>query len=257
MNIKGYSNSILVIFLILNVFFCNAQDIIIKKKGKDIKAKVLEITQTIIKYKRFDNLNGPIYIIPKIDVYTIRYKNGRTISFDGNSTKTVNRKIPTDLLEEIAGNSNTKKEITEGKKNNPIEENLIEYNQENKIDKLPIFAEKKTEQAPILTNEYLKYNNKKTVWKISAILATGVGAFSIIQSNNLYKDYKIATSQANSIHSQIESLNIIYPIAFALAGFSAIKFFDLQSKQNKAVKFKVVPDKNAISGIRLGINYSF
>ena len=60
-----------------------------------------------------------------------------------------------------------------------------------------------------------EYKNKKLFWGIGAILTASVGAFSIIQSNTLYTDYKTATTQANSIHSQIESLNIVSPIAFA------------------------------------------
>ncbi len=54
----------------------NAQDLIIKKDGTDIKAKVLEIKITEIKYKNFDNLSGPIFTMLKSDVLMIRYENG-------------------------------------------------------------------------------------------------------------------------------------------------------------------------------------
>ncbi len=52
------------------------QDIIVKKNGWTINSKVIEITQTEIKYKRFDNLDGPIITIPKDDILVISYENG-------------------------------------------------------------------------------------------------------------------------------------------------------------------------------------
>ena len=69
------------IFLILvavSVFrvSANAQDIITLKNGDDIQALVQEIGETEIKYKRFDNPNGPNYSIKKSGIFMIRYVNG-------------------------------------------------------------------------------------------------------------------------------------------------------------------------------------
>jgi len=52
------------------------QDLITKKNGEDIKAKVTEVTLTEIKYKKFENLEGPIYSLLIKDVIIIRYENG-------------------------------------------------------------------------------------------------------------------------------------------------------------------------------------
>lgn len=54
----------------------NAQDIIILKNGNEIQAKVLEISSTEIKYKRFDNLDGPMLILSAVSVSAIKYENG-------------------------------------------------------------------------------------------------------------------------------------------------------------------------------------
>lgn len=51
-------------------------DEIILKTAEEIKAKVTEITPEEIKYKRFDNLNGPTYVIKRSDVFFIKYANG-------------------------------------------------------------------------------------------------------------------------------------------------------------------------------------
>jgi len=67
------------LFLVMGgVFYVNAQDLIILKNGNVIEAKVLEISPTEIRYKRFDHLEGPTIVIMAIDVLSIRYENGRT-----------------------------------------------------------------------------------------------------------------------------------------------------------------------------------
>ena len=45
-----------------------AQDIVVKKDGSTILAKVLEVNQDNIKYKKFSNQNGPTYTIILNDV---------------------------------------------------------------------------------------------------------------------------------------------------------------------------------------------
>jgi len=65
-----------VVFLFLGICSVAAQDIIILKDGNTIAAKVSEISPTEIRYKRFDNLDGPTIVIPADRVLSIRYQNG-------------------------------------------------------------------------------------------------------------------------------------------------------------------------------------
>jgi hypothetical protein len=53
-----------------------AQDIIILKNGDEIKSLVTEIGTDLIKYRKFENLNGPIYTLEKDRVFMIKYENG-------------------------------------------------------------------------------------------------------------------------------------------------------------------------------------
>lgn len=53
-----------------------AQDIIYKKNGDEINAKVVEISPELIKYKPTERPNGPIYSIYKSEVLLIIYKDG-------------------------------------------------------------------------------------------------------------------------------------------------------------------------------------
>ena len=56
------------------------------KSGDDIKAKVLEVTQTEIKYKKFESMEGATYTINKSEVLMIRYQDGTKDVFNGNET---------------------------------------------------------------------------------------------------------------------------------------------------------------------------
>jgi len=53
----------------------SAQDLIILRDGNIIEARVTEISQTGISYKRFNHLDGPVIIIARGDVLSIRYEN--------------------------------------------------------------------------------------------------------------------------------------------------------------------------------------
>ncbi len=73
----------------LSFIFCtniNAQDKILLRSGDELNAKVTEITETEVKFKKFDNLNGPTHVIYKSDVFSIKYENGTKDVFN-NSIK--------------------------------------------------------------------------------------------------------------------------------------------------------------------------
>jgi len=67
------------LFCCVNAF---AQDVILKKDGSEIKAKVLEITDQQIKYKEYDFQSGPIRNINISDVFMITYENGQKEVFN-------------------------------------------------------------------------------------------------------------------------------------------------------------------------------
>lgn len=52
-------------------------DIILKRDGSEIEAKVIEVGINEIKYKKCDNLAGPTYVLLKNDVFMINYPNGQ------------------------------------------------------------------------------------------------------------------------------------------------------------------------------------
>jgi hypothetical protein len=56
--------------------WCFAQDTLVKKNGEELQVKVLEITPDLVKFKRFDNLEGPTISVYKREVFMIRYAGG-------------------------------------------------------------------------------------------------------------------------------------------------------------------------------------
>jgi hypothetical protein len=64
-----------------------AQDVISLTNGSQIQAKVLEITPSEVKYKDFNNQDGPVIVILKSTVSSIKYANGtQTLFNESNST---------------------------------------------------------------------------------------------------------------------------------------------------------------------------
>lgn len=57
------------------------QDVIVKKDQSTVMSKVLEITSTEIKYKKWSNQDGPTYSISRTDVVSINYENGEVENF--------------------------------------------------------------------------------------------------------------------------------------------------------------------------------
>lgn len=73
------------------VFLCfsalaKAQDVITRTDGTDIKAKVTDILPDVVKYKKFNYLDGPVFTIRKSDILIIRYENGTNEVFAGQSS---------------------------------------------------------------------------------------------------------------------------------------------------------------------------
>lgn len=76
------------LLMVLTAMFCvvtmPAQDILVKTDGSALQVKVDEITESAVKYHRFDNLTGPVYTIPLASVLSITYENGVTETFSSS-----------------------------------------------------------------------------------------------------------------------------------------------------------------------------
>lgn len=59
----------------------SAQDLITKKDGTDIQAKVLEVNPDNVRYVLFEEQDGPVYTMRKNELLMIRYASGRNEIF--------------------------------------------------------------------------------------------------------------------------------------------------------------------------------
>lgn len=87
-NITGgsYMKKIVLFFVSILVWMCSySQDIIIKKNTDEIEAKIIEVGISDVKYKNWNNLDGPVYVIEKVDIFMIKYANGVKESYTDNS----------------------------------------------------------------------------------------------------------------------------------------------------------------------------
>jgi hypothetical protein len=66
----------------------HAQDLLTKRNGEELTVKVVEITQSEVKYRRSDNLDGPLISVWRSDVFMIRYANGtkETLNYEPVAT---------------------------------------------------------------------------------------------------------------------------------------------------------------------------
>lgn len=111
---------ILFVLILFSPFLGFNQDIIFKIDGSEIKAKVIEITPDMVKYKSFDNLDGPLYNLNLRDVFKIKYQNGKDEVFTKtNEIKQNNLPVEeppkNDLKLEKSENKKQKREQKEAK----------------------------------------------------------------------------------------------------------------------------------------------
>ena len=67
---------ILFIIFLIGIKSINAQDVIVLRDASEIESKVLEIDEINVKYKKWDNLDGPTYTIQQDKILFVRYENG-------------------------------------------------------------------------------------------------------------------------------------------------------------------------------------
>ena len=66
----------MLVLIICSSNMIKAQDTLSMRTGVNILVKVIEIGTTEVKYKKQDNLNGPVFSILKSDLLLIKYENG-------------------------------------------------------------------------------------------------------------------------------------------------------------------------------------
>jgi len=74
-------NLLLIILFTCSSNFIKAQDTLTMRSGENVIVKIIEVGSNEVKYKKIENLNGPIFATLKSDLYLIRYENGSKDDF--------------------------------------------------------------------------------------------------------------------------------------------------------------------------------
>lgn len=118
----------------------SAQDLIVKKDGTVIQAKVTKVGTSEVEYKKWSNQDGPQYSIAVADVLAINYKNGEKETFENVVTNVDNRK---ETSSATTGTMTPKEEETI---ESPENKQLIDlYNNQVLLPVKPKFKDKQAE----------------------------------------------------------------------------------------------------------------
>jgi len=80
---KAQNIALLFILFINGIGF--SQDMITYKNGTEVKAKVLEVNSSEVKFRKMDNPDGPLYTALKSELFMIKYENGTTELFSSET----------------------------------------------------------------------------------------------------------------------------------------------------------------------------
>lgn len=133
---KGTKLALLIIVMLIVKEACFCQDIIIFRNGDEIKSKVLEVAMDQIKYKKWENINGPTYSASKSEVFMIKYVNGTKDVFKNETNESTPKTVvPADNSIEIIAktyiegiirnNSNQILSVTNFEKVNGIQRDIM------------------------------------------------------------------------------------------------------------------------------------
>ena len=75
-----------------------AQDLITKKDGSVFEAKVLEVEQSQIAFKKYSNLEGPTYRVDLADIKSIVYENGEIEEYNVSSEPEKKASLPQGMM---------------------------------------------------------------------------------------------------------------------------------------------------------------
>ncbi len=64
-----------------------SQDVIVLKSGEEIQAKIVQVTDNDVSYKKFDYQDGPTFVVSKDKIFMIKYADGTKDVFGSSTTQ--------------------------------------------------------------------------------------------------------------------------------------------------------------------------
>ncbi len=73
---------ILLVLLLVAALPLMAQDMIVRRDGSVVQAKILEVSSSEIKYKKFAKHDGPLFVLKTSEIISINYEDGEVERYD-------------------------------------------------------------------------------------------------------------------------------------------------------------------------------
>lgn len=166
-----------------------SQDLIVLKNAEEIKSKVVEITDLTVKYKKWENVNGPIYNLNKNEVLFIRYENGTKEVFTITAVPSAE---PENIITPVPQKPSS---AVRNIPNQPLVQNIqeLDFQKQGQNDALQFYKGKNS--------------GKEWIFSITMLATPGVGAIPAIaclsktpsNKNLLYPDHELFEN--NSVYA--------------------------------------------------------
>lgn len=174
-------------FAVMFASYINAQDQLFKKDNSKLLVSILEINPTEIKYKMFDNPNGPVYTERISNVSMIIYQDGRHEVIGANIAPAPHSVVPPPAIPQIEN-------LASYAKRRYKEDSLVRYGHSNNVS-LNLLNFLNREVGLMYQHDFFKRN-----FNIQIPVSFGVGEPDLTQGvyfgnmNNNYNNYYYNTS---------------------------------------------------------------
>lgn len=192
------------IFFLFLLLSCGAfaQDVLNKKNGETINAKVLEVNPDNVKYKKTDNQDGPTYTIDKKELAGITYANGQEDIFKIESKGDKKMFIWAPSMKKMRAPllyKSARIQIIDNRKTPPAN-SKVEFSSKELVNLLgKILENPKTEAVHIVEADADSPDAKISIEAYDAVFYPGVWHTQTRYFVTIYKDGK-------PTHREIESL---------------------------------------------------
>ncbi len=210
----------------------HAQDLILKMNGDTVLAKVLEVGTNAVSFKKFNYLDGPVFVENRGDIRMIRYSNGDIQQF--NQAQTVS---PADSIRKENSTNSSSDKNTQQKEQEPTK-NKIERN-ENKyfINQQPatqkevdrMLGSAKNPAIPLLLKTAKITKTAQKIAKITSYPTTIIGgATFLVKGIDLWNDVQrgrtTSKSYTNALLSMLTTISL--PITNKILKKKSDKMYD-------------------------------
>jgi hypothetical protein len=98
-------SAFILLFVFGFIFYAGAQDVIYFKNGSKEQSKIILVGAKEIQYKKFSNLDGPVYSLAKSEIQMITYENGdyEMFSTPSDVTKQAKEELKTNFAKNLVG----------------------------------------------------------------------------------------------------------------------------------------------------------